>query len=209
MLVSVSFLKNKLGNLKTVQQIDLSLADYIHVDFMDGTLFGEKNLEMDELDDLFQGISKPLDIHLMVKDSMKYINECILLKPEYISIHVESENAMEAIDVLKKHNIKVGIAISPETKVYKILPYLNKVDLVLILSVKPGLGGQKIIPSTTNKIMELKALQKKYHYLISVDGGINNETVSLVNKSDIIVSGSYICLSDNFNDKIKELKGDS
>lgn len=209
MLVSVSFLKNKLGNLKTIQQLDLSLADFIHVDFMDGTLVGEKNLEMDELDDLFQGISKPLDIHLMVKDSMKYINECILLKPEYISIHVESDNVSDAIDVLKEHNIKVGIALNPETRVYKILPYLNKVDMVLILSVKPGYGGQKFIPSTTNKLMELKALQKKYHYLISVDGGINDESVSLVNKSDIIVSGSYICLNDDFNDKIETLKNNS
>lgn len=209
MLVSVSFLKNKLGNQKTIQQLDLSLADFIHVDFMDGTLCGEKNLEMDELDDLFQGISKPLDIHLMVKDSMKYINECILLKPEYISIHVESENVLDAIDILKKHNIKVGLAINPETRVYKLLPYLDKIDLVLILSVKPGYGGQKFIPSTTNKIMELKALQKKYNYLISVDGGINDESISLVNNSDIIVSGSYICLNSDFNERIQILKNNS
>ena len=205
MLVSVSFLKNKKGDLEAIQEINKSQADYIHVDVMDGKLVKEKNFTFQEIKDLFKGITKPLDIHLMTINHLEYAKELQELHPEYITIHVETNNIKETIKFLKNNNIKVGLAINPKTPVFKLLPYLKDIDLILIMSVEPGAGGQEFISSTTKRINELKVLQKKYNYLISVDGGVNNETIKYIN-SDIVVSGSYICLSDNYNEKIQSLK---
>ena len=95
--------------------------------------------------------------------------------------------------------------MNPETRVYKILPYLNDIDLVLVLSVHPGFGGQEFIKDTTKKINELKALQKKYNYIINVDGGINGDTIKQVN-SDMVVSGFYVVSNEDYDERINILK---
>lgn len=206
MLVSVSFLKNKLGEKQTIINIDKSNADFIHVDIMDGKFVENKNFTYDEIKDFFIDINKPLDIHLMVEDNLSYIKEFVKLKPAYISFHVEScENIEECIKYLHDNNIKAGIALNPETRIYNILPYLNDLDLVLVLSVHPGYGGQEFIKDTLKKINELKALQPKYNYIINVDGGINSDTIKEVN-SDMVVSGFYVVSQDDYNERINELK---
>lgn len=206
MLVSVSFLKNKLGEKQTIINIDKSNADFIHVDIMDGKFVENKNFTYDEIKDFFIDINKPLDIHLMVEDNLSYIKEFVKLKPAYISFHVEScENIEECIKYLHDNNIKAGIALNPETRIYNILPYLNDLDLVLVLSVHPGYGGQEFIKDTLKKINELKALQPKYNYIINVDGGINSDTIKEVN-SDMVVSGFYVVSQDDYNERINILK---
>lgn len=206
MLVSVSFLKNINGERQTIVDIDKSNADYIHVDIMDGIFAGKKNFTYEEIKDHFNGIKKPLDIHLMVNDSFSYIKEFVKLKPEFLTFHIEStNNVRECIKYLHDHNVKAGIALNPETRIYNILPYINEVDLVLVLSVHPGYGGQKFIKDVLKKINELKALQNKYNYLVNVDGGINGDTIKDIN-SDMVVSGFYVVSQDNYNERINELK---
>ncbi len=206
MLISVSFLKNKNGNKETINELNNTSCDYIHVDIMDGKFTQNKNLEYSEVEELFKDNKKRLDVHLMVEDSYSYINDYIKLKPEYITFHIESKSDIKkCIQLVKDNNIKVGLAINPDTRIYNILPYINDIDLVLVMSVVPGLGGQEFIKVVVSKINVLKALQRKYNFIINVDGWVINETIKLVN-SDMVVSGSYITMSDNFNENIKKLK---
>ena len=206
MLVSVSFLKNKLGEQQTIKNIDKSNADYIHIDIMDGKFVENKNFSYDEIKDYFNGINKPLDVHLMVNDTLSYIKDFVKLKPEYITFHIEStDNIDECIKYLHEHNIKAGIALNPETRIFNVLPYLKNIDLILIMSVHPGYGGQEFIKDVLKKINELKALQTKYKYIINVDGGINGNTIKEVN-SDMVVSGFYVVSQDDYNERINELK---
>ena len=206
MQICVSFLKNKIGNKRTIDELNHTNCDYIHVDIMDGKFTKNKNLEYGEVEELFKDNEKPLDVHLMVEDAKEYINDYIKLKPEYITFHIESKSDIkECIKLVKDNNIKVGLALNPDTRIYTILPYINDIDLVLVMSVVPGEGGQAFIESVTKKIDELRALQRKYKFVINVDGGINYDTIKLVH-SDMIVSGSYITMSDNFNENIKKLK---
>ena len=206
MLISVSFLKNKDGNYETINKLNNTSCDYIHIDIMDGKFTKNKNFEYSEIEELFKNNKKRLDVHLMVEDAYSYIEDYIKLKPDFITFHIESKSDInKCIKLVKDNNIKVGLAINPETRIYSILPYINDIDLVLVMSVVPGEGGQAFIKDVVKKINELKALQRKYKYVINVDGGINNETIKLVN-SDMIVSGSYITMSDNFNENINKLK---
>lgn len=206
MLVSVSFLKNKNGERQTIIDIDKSNADYIHVDIMDGKFVDNKNFTYEEIKDYFKDINKPLDIHLMVEDAMSYIKEFINLKPEFLTFHVESNaNIKECIDFIHKNNVKAGIAINPNTRVYNILPYINDIDLTLVMGVNPGYGGQEFNKEVLKKINELKALQVKYNYIINVDGGINGETIKDIN-SDMVVSGFYVVSQDDYNERINILK---
>ncbi|MBE6159390.1 MAG: ribulose-phosphate 3-epimerase [Firmicutes bacterium] len=206
MLISVSFLKNKDGNYETINKLNNTSCDYIHIDIMDGKFTKNKNFEYKEIEELFKDNKKRLDVHLMVEDAYSYIEDYIKLKPDFITFHIESKSDInKCIKLVKDNNIKVGLAINPDTRVYNILPYINDIDLVLVMSVVPGEGGQEFIKDVVKKINELKALQRKYKYVINVDGGINNETIKLVN-SDMIVSGSYITMSDNFNENINKLK---
>ena len=145
----------------------------------------------------------------MVKDVKKYIDDFINLKPEIITFHYEAtDNHIELINYIKRHNIKAGISIKPNTEVEKIKELLNMVDLVLVMSVEPGKGGQKYIDNSTNKINELYNIRKEnnYKYLIEVDGGINKETKEYAKNADILVVGSYIT-NNNYEEKINEFKG--
>ena len=124
--------------------------------------------------------------------------------PEFITFHLEATDKVnEIIDLIHSYGIKCGISIKPNTSVKELLPYLDKIELVLIMSVEPGKGGQKFMPIAIDKINELRKLNK--NIIISVDGGINDETVRMVN-TDMVVSGSYVCMSDNFEKNIEILK---
>ena len=207
-MVSVSFISSIYDLNTTIKKIDESNADFIHVDMMDGKFVENKNFTIGEIVKMFSKTKKRLDVHLMCKDPLKYLEQYAMLNIEYFTFHYEAlKEVGKAIQTVKDLGIKVGVAINPETSVEEIKPYLNDIDLVLVMSVVPGAGGQEFMDSSLSKIEELSSL--KGNYLISVDGGINNETASKVIEAgvDILVSGSYICKNENYNKQIDCLKG--
>ncbi len=209
MEIAVSFLKSKFNLKDTINKINDTNADYIHVDVMDGDFVPNKTSNYYEIKDILQHSNKLLDIHLMVSNPTKYILEYKNLKPKYITIHSEiNKNIDDLIDLIKSFNIEVGISINPKTSVEDIMKYLDKVDNVLVMSVEPGIGGQRFMDSILYKIDILNKIrkEKKLNYKISIDGGINNESIKKVIKADFVISGSYICMSDNYQDKIDSLR---
>ena len=173
---------------------------------MDGKFVKNKNQPFRVLDRMSYVMKKRLDVHLMVNDPTKYIEKYATLNTEYITIHVELGDIDSYLDLIKTYGIKCGIAINPDTNLNLLEKYLDKIDLILVMSVFPGLGGQTFIEESTNRIDSIKNMIGKRKILINVDGGINNKTISKVNNSDIVVSGSYIINSDDFEKKIESLR---
>ena len=178
MLVSTSFLSsnNIPRDLKKLNETD---TDYIHVDVMDGKFVPNKTMPFSEMKNIYKYTSKRLDVHLMVNDPTKYINDYATLNTEYITIHEEIDvDIIEMLKLIKSYGIKCGLAIKPDTLVSDLVPYLPLLDLVLVMSVEPGAGGQKFIMESEDKIKEVKTLIDTYNLStkISVDGGINSET---------------------------------
>ena len=203
MKVSVSILKEKDNINEVLKKLDNTNADYIHLDIMDSTFTDNSSFKLSDFLNL--SLSKKYDIHIMSTNLDYQINEAIKLKPEFITFHVEAtDDVKKYIDLIKNNSIKVGLAISPDTKLEEVYNYLSDIDLLLVMSVVPGMGGQEFITSTIDK---LKQIDKKRNIIVSVDGGINNETIDLVRKyTDMVVSGSYITSSDNYKEKIDTLK---
>lgn len=204
MKLSTSFLMI-INNKEKIDEID-KYTDYLHFDIMDGK-FTEKSTSLEEILTSTRNTIKPKDVHLMVTDVKKYVDVVSKIKPQYITFHLEATSEVnEIIDYIKEKNIKVGIAVNPETKVESLLPYLTKIDLVLVMSVKAGKGGQEFI-DISEKIDYLKdyKLKNKLDYLIEVDGGINPKTVNKVKNADIIVVGSFIT-NGNIKEKIEEIR---
>ena len=205
--VSVSFLssKNKEEDLIKLGATD---TDYIHVDVMDGKFVKNKNLPFKLLDRLSYTLQKRLDVHLMVNKPNKFIEEYATLNSEYITIHVElpKEVIDSSIELIKSYGIKCGLAIKPNTDINLLKDYLDRIDLILVMSVEPGSGGQEFISETPDRIAKIKELIGKKKIAINVDGGINDKTVKCLYKANIVVSGSYVVNSDSFMDAIKSLR---
>jgi ribulose-phosphate 3-epimerase len=208
MKVSASFLssKNPAVDLAKLDQTDV---DYIHVDIMDGKFVPNKTMPFSEMKNIYKYTSKRLDVHLMVENPEEYIPLYASLNTEYITIHVElDEDIMKYLELIKSYSIKAGLSIKPNTKVSELIPYLPYLDMILIMSVEPGAGGQAFIEESTNRIKEIRALLDSYNIpaVINIDGGINGETVKRCEGCDMVTSGSYIVNSDNFQDKISSLR---
>ncbi len=210
MKVSVSFLKSNVKKEVTIRNIEKTNADFIHVDLMDGIYAGENNIDMEYLDCLLWNSKKPLDVHLMVQKPFELIKNITYLKPTYVTIQADIEEDIDKIiTYLKRKGIKVGIALNPNQDYKLIDDYLNRIDQLLIMSVTPGLGGQKFKLDVLPKIKKMNNIKKlnNYKYIISVDGGINDSTIELVRgQVDMVVSGSFICCSDNYQKNIDKLK---
>ena len=209
MKISASFLSCK-NIIKAVKALTITDVDYIHVDFVDGKFVVGKKIPFYKLRRISKVSSKRLDVHLMTNKLKKYIKKFASLNCEYITFHVEVEKDIEKyINMIRSYGIKVGLAINPDTDIEVLKPYLPMIDLVLVMSVVPGYGGQEFMPEVVTKLKSLKEYiaKKKLNILISVDGGINNSTINKVKTYiDIIVSGSYITNSDNFQNQINTLR---
>lgn len=209
MEISVSYLSSKNSKEKTLELIEATSAQYIHVDLMDGGFVPVKNFTIPEVHSLLCCHQKPLDIHLMVFDPIIYIEELAKLNPKYITFHVEAtKDVVKTIEEVRKYGIGVGLSIKPNTNLYELMPYLSLVDLVLIMSVEPGWGGQEFILASQDRLQELIKFRLDNHlsFKIEMDGGINSDTIKLVPELDIAVSGSFVCKSDNYQERIDELK---
>lgn len=209
MEIAVSFLKSKYTMEDTIKKINETNAEYIHVDVMDGEFVPNKSLLYNDVKEILKKTNKKLDIHLMVGNPLEYILEYKNLNPEIITIHSEiNKNIDDYIDLIKSYNIKAGLSIKPKTSIETIEKYLNRIDNVLIMSVEPGKGGQKFMDNVLYKIDILEKLRDEdnYNYKISIDGGIDEDTIAKVKKVDFVISGSYICMSNDYQSKINKLR---
>lgn len=203
--ISTSILSsNNLTN--TIEKLNKSITDYIHLDIMDGLFVPNTKLSIEELKNILPLINKPIDIHLMVENPLPYIKAINNPNVKYITIHIEiNQDINSLIDTIKSSGYKACLAIKPNTTIEEIIPYIEKIDMVLIMSVEPGYGGQKFIPNSVEKLKTIKKINK--NILTEVDGGINNDTIIYVKDyTDIVVSGSYIINNSNYNEAIINLK---
>lgn len=202
--------------IKTFYNLEEAKIDYFHIDVMDGKFVKEDtSILMKEYTEYLKQITNlPLDVHLMVEDVKSYLISYSALEPSNITFHLEAgknkEEIMEWINYIKQEGIKVGISIKPDTKVEEIKPYLQYINLCLVMSVEPGYGGQEFIEAVIPKIQELNRYREEQSldYIIEVDGGINQETVAKVKDAgaDIITVGSYLVKSENYKETVKNLK---
>lgn len=218
--ISVSILSVPEKNaVSTFYNLETAKVDYFHIDVMDGKFVENNNLEqMKENALTISHISNiGLDVHLMVENVEEIMENYIDLEPQIITFHQEAirnkERTMQIIQEIKRNNIQVGMAINPETQIDAVKEFLPYLHLVLVMTVVPGKGGQKLIPETLEKIKALKKyfVDNNLDINLEADGGINDKTAQSVRDSgcDILVSGSYITGSENFAEAVKILKGEN
>lgn len=210
MEISVSIL-NSGDRVSDVKKLNNTSCDYIHIDVMDGIFVPPLEFSIPEVTDIINNSNKKIDIHLMCDNPISYVRELVGYDIHNITIHREISNDInEVIEVIKKHNIKVGMSIKPNTDIKKIMDYLDYLDLILIMSVEPGYGGQGFIMSSLDKVRELRRIinDRNLDIKIEVDGGVKDTNIALIKDAgvDISVVGSYITKSDNFEECIEKLQ---
>ncbi len=211
MKVSVSYLNVRKKNVdRVIYLLDKTNVDFIHVDVMDGKYVKKKANTFSEVEEMAYYTKKRLDVHFMVNKPLKYIDDFALLDIFCMSVHLNIKNDLNKVfDRIHDYGIKAGIAINPDEDIDLIDPYLDKIDVVLVMSVYPGLPGQEFIKDVLPKIKKLKDKIKKSNrdILINVDGGINLENKDFLGDADILSVGSAITNSENYVEVIDELRG--
>ena len=208
MKIAASFLDIKEPKDEELNYLDSLDIDYIHLDVMDGIFVENKTYSYEEFYNITRLTTKPKDIHLMVSDVKKYIDDFAKMNPKFITFHYEAVSEVSSvINYIKELGIGVGMSIKPTTDVSEIIEYLPYLDLILVMSVEPGRGGQTFISDSIKKIEQLYTLREKenYNYLIEVDGGINDQTIKKCYKADICVVGSFITKQD-YKEALKKLR---
>ena len=201
--ISPSILSADFSQLgEEIKRLEKSGADMIHVDVMDGHFVPNLTIGPPVIKALKKNTSMLFDVHLMISPVHKYIDDYSDAGADIITIHPEATDDLDlSISKIKKLKKKVGVSLNPETKIDVIVKYLDKIDLVLIMSVNPGFGGQKFMPEVLSKIKDLKKIQdeKKLNFDIEIDGGINFENcrTAIEAGANILVSGTTIFKSNN------------
>ncbi len=204
-LLSADF--SELG--KEVAMVENAGADIIHVDVMDGHFVPNISYGATVMKSLIGKTKMPFDVHLMIEDADKYISDFVTENTKYITVHQEACTHLDrTIQLIKSYDIKAGVAINPATPLATLEYVLNEIDLVLIMSVNPGFGGQKFIAESLRKITKLAEVRTKrnLNFEIGVDGGINIDNAGLVSDAgaDILVAGASVFKADDIERKVKE-----
>ena len=212
MLVAPSILSADFGNLeKEIKSICEAGCDLVHVDVMDGHFVPNLTIGPVVVEPVSKASTKPLDIHLMVENNSFFVDLFAPLKPKYLSFHIESEkHPHRLIQKIRSLGISPAITLNPHTKVEDIEYLIEDLDMVLLMSVNPGFGGQKFIPSVIEKVKKLKELIKKKNpnCLIEVDGGVSDKNIKDLKDAgvDIVVAGSFVFGSSDYKKAIDSLK---
>ena len=202
-IISPSLLSADFGNLEAAcKMINASEAEWLHIDVMDGVFVPNISFGFPVLEAVNKYCNKPLDVHLMIVHPEKYISRFAKAGADILTFHYETvENPLEIIELIKSEGIKVGITINPDVPVSVLEPYVDKVDLVLLMTVFAGYGGQKFIEDSYARIAELREMikRKNAHCVIEVDGGVNVQNAQQLFDSgvNVLVAGSAVFNADN------------
>lgn len=199
-IIAPSILSADFANLeKEINAVTKAGADWIHVDVMDGHFVNNITIGVPVVQSLKKISKIPLDVHLMIEQPEKYIEAFVKAGADYLTIHVESTTDPERVlKKIKELGAKPGITLRPKTSLEDIKPFLNYAELVLVMTVEPGFGGQSFMHDQVLKITELKKLriENNYKYLIEVDGGVNENTFKECVDADVLVAGSFVFKGD-------------
>ncbi|NPA66762.1 MAG: ribulose-phosphate 3-epimerase [Epsilonproteobacteria bacterium] len=212
MLVAPSILSADFGNLaRDVQAICDAGCDLVHVDVMDGHFVPNLTIGPVVVNSVAKVATKPLDIHLMVQNNTFFVELFAPLKPEYITFHIEEEkHPHRLIQKIKSYGIKAGVVLNPHTRPEVVEYLLEDLDMVLLMSVNPGFGGQSFIPSVLKKLQVLKTLRDEINpgCLLEVDGGVSDKNIMELKNAgaDVVVAGSYVFKHDSLKEAINSLK---
>lgn len=211
-MVAPSILSADFARLgEEIQAVTAAGADWIHVDVMDGHFVDNITIGVPVVQSLKKFAKLPLDVHLMIEQPEKYVRQFVEAGSSNVTIHVEStKDPVAVLKEIRALGASPGITLRPRTALAQILPYLELVDLVLVMTVEPGFSGQSFMPEQVAKVNELRRLidERKLNCLIEVDGGVNEKTVSELGNADVLVSGNYVFKND-YKKSIATLKGNS
>ncbi|MGG7213980.1 ribulose-phosphate 3-epimerase [Clostridium nigeriense] len=202
---------SKLGD--EIINIDKAGADFIHIDVMDGNFVPNISIGLPVIKSIRNKTEKIFDVHLMIENPSRYIDEFVEAGADIITIHYEAEKHIDrAIEYIKSKGVKAGVSLNPGTPTFVLKDVIEKLDLVLIMSVNPGFGGQKFIPYSLNKIKEVKemSLERNKDLLIEVDGGVDkNNSKSIIEAgANVLVAGSAIFGDGNLKENIEAIRGE-
>ncbi len=212
MLVAPSILSADFGNLAhDVKAICEAGCDIVHVDVMDGHFVPNLTIGPVVVSAVAKAATKPLDIHLMVENNTFFVDLFAPLKPGYITFHIEEEkNPHRLVQYIRELGIKPGVVLNPHTPAEAVEYLLQDLEMVLVMSVNPGFGGQKFIPNVLEKIKRLKTLRDRINpdCLIQIDGGVNDQNIEMLRDAgvDVCVAGSYVFKHDSYETAINKLK---
>ena len=211
-LIAPSILAADFANLqRDIEMINISDADWFHIDIMDGEFVPNISFGMPVLKAISKHAKKTLDVHLMIIKPQRYIKTFAELGSDVLTVHYEAcKDLKSTLKVIKKEGMKAGVAINPDTNVAVLNPFINEIDLVCLMSVHPGFGGQSFIEGTYEKLKQLKALiqEKEATVTIEVDGGVTASNAKKLTDlgADVLVAGSFVFKSANPSNTISELK---
>ncbi|WP_169973704.1 MULTISPECIES: ribulose-phosphate 3-epimerase [unclassified Campylobacter] len=212
MYVAPSILSADFGNLRAeIEAICEAGCDLVHVDVMDGHFVPNLTIGPLVVSAVAKASTKPLDIHLMVQNNTFFADLFLPLKPKFLSFHIEEEkHPLRLIDHIRKNGVSPAITLNPHTPIETLEYIINEIDMVLLMSVNPGFGGQKFIPSVLEKARKLREMIecKNAKCLIEVDGGVTGLNVAELDEAgvDIVVAGNYIFSSNSYAEAIRALK---